>query len=750
MCGVDTVTKKSLTGAWVCVFKRLIHFQTWVTRLLLHVSIGVRLLSLMVLAAVVALVLATAGIWGLSASKESLRSVYEDRMLPMQQLTEISRLMLRNRLLLRSSLSEVSVAAGGDERMPLVMDPQVAMASADAMERNIEAIGDLWRGYAASPLSAPERALASRFAASRAAFVNEALRPAITALRAGQYQETRLLATRAQVLHDAALPDLQALSQLQFDGAHDAYAKGIRRYDNTRLLALGVLGTAMVTMSWLGVILMTSILNPLKQVISIFREISNGRYDSTITVEGRDEISKVMLALRTMQGRLGVNEEAIHQLAFYDPLTKLPNRRLLRDRLQQALSTSARNRLYGAVLMIDLDNFKSVNDSRGHAVGDHLLQEVGLRIQSCVRQADTVARLGGDEFIVMLVDLNVDETHATLEAAGVGEKILAAIGQPCMLAQQIHHPSASMGLCLFLGQSASHDELLKRADISMYQAKAGGRNALRFFDPQIQSTLEARIALESELRDALPGNELELYYQVQMDSTLGVMGAEVLLRWVHPRHGLVLPDQFIAIAEESGLIVPIGEWVLRTACEQLRAWADDPETAGYGLCVNVSARQFRQPEFVSVVGAVLAQTGINPQRLKLELTESLVLHNIEDTIAKMKALSLQGIHFSMDDFGTGYSSLAHLTALPIQQLKIDRSFVRNIVDNHNDAVIVQTIIGMAKNLGVAVIAEGVETEAQRACLERFGCQAYQGYLHGKPMPLREFELLALQSSGVNA
>jgi diguanylate cyclase (GGDEF)-like protein len=435
----------------------------------------------------------------------------------------------------------------------------------------------------------------------------------------------------------------------------------------------------------------------------------------------------------------------IEQLAFYDHLTGLPNRRQLHDRLQQALSVSTRNHLYGAVLMLDLDNFKRINDTRGHDVGDRLLAEVALRIQSCVRQTDTVARLGGDEFIVMLVDLSPDEAQAALQAEGVGKKILAAINQPCMLANQLHHGSASMGLCLFLGQNAPLDELLKRADSSMYQAKSSGRNALRFYDPQIQASLETRMALESELRDALPGNQLKLYYQIQVDNTHAVLGAEVLLRWKHPQRGLVPPDQFISIAEESGLIVPIGEWVLQTACEQLRVWADNPVTASFQLAVNVSPRQFRQPDFVAVVGRILAQTGINPQRLKLELTESLVLHSIADTIDKMKALNQQGIHFSMDDFGTGYSSLALLTQLPIQQLKIDRSFVRNIDSNHNDAVIAQTIIGMARNLGVAVIAEGVETEAQRACLERFGCPSYQGYLYGRPMPLREFEELALQA-----
>nr|MDP2190628.1 EAL domain-containing protein [Rhodoferax sp.] len=554
-----------------------------------------------------------------------------------------------------------------------------------------------------------------------------------------------LLTIGAQALYDPAGPDLQALDQLQFKASHEAYLNGVIRFENMRLLAFGALGVAILIMSWLGLILTTSIVNPLKQVIAIFKKISHGQYDAPITIEGRDEISQVLRALKEMQTKLGADQAAIHQLAFYDPLTKLPNRRLLRDRLQQALSVSTRNHLYGAVLMLDMDNFKNINDSRGHDVGDRLLVEIALRTQSCVRQADTVARLGGDEFVVMLLDLSPDEAQAALQARAVCEKIMAAINQPCMLENQLHHSSASIGLCLFLGQNSSLDELLKRAESSMYQAKNSGRNALRFYDPQIQAALETRMALESELREALAGNQLELHYQIQIDSAQGVLGAEVLLRWQHPQRGLVFPDQFIPIAEESGLIVPIGEWVLRTACEQLKVWASNPATENLLLSVNVSPRQFRQPDFVAVVDKILAQTGVNPQRLKLELTESLVLHNIADTIDKMTALNQHGIYFSMDDFGTGYSSLARLTKLPIQQLKIDRSFVNNIVSNHLDAVIVQTIIGMANNLGVAVIAEGVETEEQRACLERFGCLSYQGYLYGKPVPLHEFEKLAMQA-----
>jgi diguanylate cyclase (GGDEF)-like protein len=727
------------------VFHWLKKFHLQVSRRLLHVRIGARLFALMALAAIVALVLAVAGVMGLGASKESLRSVYEDRMLPVQQLAQISRLMLANRLLLQAALSEVRVERTVDQKTSIVMDQAVATMAATAIEKNIDSITEVWRVYASSALNPSDSSAANQFSKARGVFVQEALQPAVEALRGGHYERVKSLAGRAGALYDEAGLALQALDQLQFDTAREAYTTAVKRYEITRVVAITALLGAVLLMVWLGLMLATSIVSPLTKVIAIFRRISNGHYDSKITIEGQDEMSKVMLALRDMQAKLGVDEAAIHQLAFYDPLTQLPNRRLLRDRLQQALSLSMRNQLYGAVLMIDLDNFKQINDTRGHDVGDQLLTEVALRVQSCVRQVDTVSRLGGDEFIVILVDLSADEAQAALLAERLGEKILASVNQPCVLGGKVHYSSASMGLCLFLGQSVSMEDLLKRTDISMYQAKSSGRNALRFFDPQIQSSLEARIALESELHEALPNQQLRLYYQIQMDNVLGVLGAEVLLRWEHPKHGLVMPDRFISIAEESGLILPIGEWVLQTACAQLAVWSNNPQTEPLLLSINVSARQFRQPDFIDMVEQALATTGANPRRIKLELTESLVLHDIVDTVNKMKALSRHGIHFSMDDFGTGYSSLAHLTTLPIQQLKIDRSFVRNITHNHNDAVIVQTIIGMANNLGVAVIAEGVETEAQRACLEGFGCPAFQGYLYGRPVPLREFEALAMES-----
>lgn len=705
-------------------------------------DIGVRLFALMALAAFVSLVLAIAGIIGLAASKESLRSVYEDCMVPVEQLAGISQRMLTNRLLLETALSRVSVDTDSQGHPVLVWDATYASHVADTIEKNISMIDVQWQAYLAALRTPAEKVLAEQYSQSRGAYIQEALRPATVALRTNRYAVTQKIAVKAVALYERTEPDLQALNQWQFNVARAVYATGVKRYENMRLIALALLGFSVLVMSWLGWILSDSIVNPLKKAIVVFRRISNGIYDTDITVSGRDEISRVMRALGEMQEKLGTDEEAIHQLAFYDPLTKLPNRRLLRDRLQQAISVSTRNHQYGAVLMIDLDNFKSINDTQGHDVGDCLLEEVALRIQSCVRKADTVARLGGDEFVVLLVDLGTDEAHAALQAERLGEKILATLNQPCMLANKLHHPSGSMGLSLYLGKSVSIEDLLKRADMAMYQAKDHGRNTLRFFSPEIQASLEARMTLESELHVALSRNELVLYYQMQQTNDGNAIGAEILLRWQHPEHGLLAPDHFIPIAEESGLIVPIGAWVLRRACEQLTVWRRDPKTEKLILSVNVSARQFGEPDFVRVVETVLIETGASPERLKLELTESLVMENVEDTIRKMNVLNQLGIQFSMDDFGTGYSSLGNLTQLPIQQLKIDRSFVQNIASSRNDAVIAQTIIGMATNLGLAVIAEGVETQEQRACLEAFGCCVFQGYLFGRPMPLGEYEALA--------
>jgi len=432
-------------------------------------------------------------------------------------------------------------------------------------------------------------------------------------------------------------------------------------------------------------------------------------------------------------------ESEIHHLAFYDPLSQLPNRRLLLDRLRQAVITSARNQTGGALLFIDLDNFKTLNDTKGHGIGDLLLIEVAKRLHACVREVDTLSRFGGDEFVLLLEDLSGEIAQAAMQARGVGEKVLEALSQPYVLEGHEFHSSSSMGITLFINYKDKLDELLKQADTAMYEAKRSGRNTLRFFDPVMQEELEVHAQLEAGLREALRKQEFRLYYQMQIDHTGRILGAEVLLRWMHPGIGMISPVQFIPLAEESGLIIPVGKWVLESACHQLKKWESDPRTRDFQLSVNVSGRQFRQADFVSQVIEILRNTAINPLRLKLELTESIVLDDVADTIAKMQALRQAGVSFSMDDFGTGYSSLSYLTQLPLQQLKIDQSFVRNIGTKASEAII-QTIIGMAGNLGMEVIAEGVETQEQRDFLESMGCLFYQGYLFSKPVPLEVFIL----------
>ena len=437
-------------------------------------------------------------------------------------------------------------------------------------------------------------------------------------------------------------------------------------------------------------------------------------------------------------------EDEIKYLAFYDPLTQLPNRRLLHDRLRQALATSARTGRHGALLFIDLDNFKTLNDSQGHDKGDLLLQQVAHRLTAGIREGDTVARLGGDEFVIILEDLSDTAAEAATLAKAVGEKIIAALNCAYDLTGVEHHSTPSIGVTLFSAQRETIDELLKRADLAMYQAKSSGRNTLRFFDPAMQAIVSARALLELNLREGLRHGQFLLYFQAQMDHGR-VTGAEVLLRWQHPERGFVSPADFIPLAEDTGLILPLGQWVLTTACEQLSAWAADPRLAPLTLSVNVSSRQFRQPAFVEQVLATLTASGANPARLKLELTESLLLDNVEDMIAKMSQLKALGVGFSLDDFGTGYSSLAYLKRLPLDQLKIDQSFVRDVLTDPNDAAIATTIIALARSLGLGVMAEGVETEAQRDFLADAGCNSYQGYFFSKPVPVDAFEAFFRQA-----
>ena len=432
------------------------------------------------------------------------------------------------------------------------------------------------------------------------------------------------------------------------------------------------------------------------------------------------------------------NEEIEH-LAFYDPLTGLPNRRLLLDRLGRAPVLSQRSGKVGALLFLDLDHFKDLNDTLGHEVGDELLQAVAQRLLANVRVADTVARLGGDEFVVMLSDLSTSTQEAAALAQRIGEKILRGLSEPYVLRGHTHQGAASIGATLFGASAQSASELLRQADIAMYQVKARRGNALCFFDPKMQTAINDRAQLETDLRQALVAQQLVLHYQPQATLQGDVIGAECLLRWQHPQRGMVPPGQFIAVAEESDLILHIGQWVLHSACTQLARWQEQPQWAHLQLSVNVSARQFRQSDFVHQVIETLQVTGARAHLLTLELTESLVLDNVEDAIDKMHQLRTKGVRFSVDDFGTGYSSLAYLTRLPLHQLKIDQSFVRNLGSRPSDDVIVQTIIGMGRNLDLEVIAEGVETEAQKAILAGHGCDLYQGYLLARPMPVADFE-----------
>ncbi|MFA5372416.1 MAG: EAL domain-containing protein [Sideroxydans sp.] len=434
-------------------------------------------------------------------------------------------------------------------------------------------------------------------------------------------------------------------------------------------------------------------------------------------------------------------EEDISRLAFYDPLTSLPNRRLLLDRLQHALANSARSGKHGAIMFIDLDNFKVINDTKGHDCGDLILIEVARCLQSCVREGDTVARLGGDEFVVMLEDMDSDAEHAATQAEEVGEKIRAAINQPYLIRGEQYRSTASIGISLFVNRDTTSDILLKNADIAMYQAKGAGRNAVRFFDPKMQAVLETHTSMEADLQYALAKRQFQLYYQAQVDETGRIYGAEALIRWMHPQRGMTLPDQFIAIAEESSLILDIGQWVLETACAQLAFWGQDEQTSNLTIAVNVSARQFKADDFVDRVAAVIRKHHINPSLLKLELTESMVLHDVTDITTKMHSVKALGVGLSMDDFGTGYSSLSHLKQLPLDQLKIDRSFVRDIATDSGDAIMVRTIIDMAHNFRLNVIAEGVENEAQQDFLKQHDCLAYQGFLFSKPVPVEEFEQL---------
>lgn len=453
---------------------------------------------------------------------------------------------------------------------------------------------------------------------------------------------------------------------------------------------------------------------------------SQGRRQG-LTIIGRDITSQTQA------------QEQIERLASFDSLTQLPNRRLLLDRLQMALTSSLSTRQHGALLLIDLDNFKTLNDTLGHDVGDQLLQQVAARLSASLHAGDTLARLGGDEFVVMLEHLSQNRSDAAIRAELLGEKILATFDSPFQIGSNTCQSSPSIGIALFSGdQQDTVDELLKQADIAMYQAKAAGRNILRFFDAQMQEIVSARAALEADIRHGLEQDQFRLYFQPQVDQAGQIVGAEALLRLLDATRGVVAPGDFITLAEDTGLILPLGNWVMNTACAQLAQWATRTETAHLTLAFNVSAHQFSRPDFVEQLLAALDRTGANPNLLKLEPTESLFLGDMEGTIEKMTALRKKGVRFSLDDFGTGYSSLAYLKKLPLDQLKIDQSFVHELPTDPNACAIARTIIALGQVLGLGIIAEGVETEAQRDFLAQNGCHLYQGYLFAHAVPADEF------------
>ena len=459
-----------------------------------------------------------------------------------------------------------------------------------------------------------------------------------------------------------------------------------------------------------------------------------------ITERKQLEVRAHQLASLEAQTLSQLTADKLNHLAYYDALTLLPNRQLLQTRLLQALKASGLGGHWGAVLLIDLDDFKTVNEALGHDKGDVLLQQVARQLPACVRESDTVARLGGDEFYVLLEGLSQNRQGATEHAQSVAGNILRTLNQTYQLGKNRHHSTVSIGITLFDGtHQDSTDVPMQQAELAMYEAKVAGHNTLRFFDPKMQSVASARAALEMRLREALEQRQFELHYQPQIKGARDITGVEALVRWIEPVRGVISPAEFIPLAEETGLILPLGQWVLETACRQLQRWAEQPEFAELTMAVNVSARQFHQKDFVDQVLSVLARTGANPERLKLELTESLLVSSVEEVIAKMSALKEIGVGFSLDDFGTGYSSLSYLKRLPLSQLKIDQGFVRDILVDANDAAIARMVIALAGSLGLSVIAEGVETEAQRTFLEQLGCHAFQGYLFSRPLALDALE-----------
>ena len=462
-----------------------------------------------------------------------------------------------------------------------------------------------------------------------------------------------------------------------------------------------------------------------------------GHWTLVHDTEGKPES---ILAINTDITLRKVAQKEIQYLAYYDALTDLPNKQFLIEKLKQIVLTYDKNHSLSALLFIDLDNFKTLNDTLGHTVGDLLLKEAALRIKNSIRSNDTVARFGGDEFVILVTQLSADEATALIQVQGVADKISTTLNQQYLLDSHIYYSTSSIGIAL-IEELLSYEDALKHADLAMYQAKSAGRNAIRFYSEEMKTVINYRVLLEEDIKQALVNQEFLLHYQPQVNHKNEIEGAEALIRWMHPKRGMISPMEFIPVAEETKLILPIGEWVLQTACQQLVEWSKQTSTSSLVIAVNVSIQQFRQQDFVKQVLSIIQETKVNPKRLKLEITESMLVDNVEDIIQKMEQLKEKGIQFALDDFGTGYSSLTYLKKLPLNQLKIDQSFVRDVFIDANDASIAKAIITLAHNLGLGVIAEGVETIEQRQFLLDHQCNLYQGYYFSKPVPIERFNEL---------
>ena len=485
---------------------------------------------------------------------------------------------------------------------------------------------------------------------------------------------------------------------------------------------------------------------------------ADGPFETEETVTGNDGSEHTYLTVRfpmpdveggsRATGAISVDitqrklaEQQIRNLAFYDPLTGLPNRRMLMDRLRQAIATSERHGGFAAVFYIDLDHFKAINDDLGHDHGDLLLTEVSARLLACVRSEDTVARIGGDEFIVMTIGLAPSSNSAAAQAAAVGHKILAAVGRPCQLRAHERSVTPSIGVCLFRGKETPPEEVIKRADLAMYQSKAAGRGTVRFFDPVMQADIDTQEALALDLRNGLDQAQLGLVFQAQVRDRLGVVGAEALLRWQHPTRGVLMPNQFVPLAEQHGMIGPVGRWVLDATCAQLARWATVPHTSHLQLNVNINVREFRQEDFAEVVERKLRRHGANPERLRLELSEDLIQSNPAQAFEHINALKAIGVGFAVDEFGMGYSSLAYLRRMPFDQIKIARSLLPGLLVDPHSAAIIKTIIGIGRDMGLEVLATSVETDQQRDALLDLGCPLWQGQLFGPPQHEDDFNRL---------